>query len=84
MLKVTVNCTSCPVTGPLPPVNWLGIGLIPPTIELAAVKLVLSTVVVKLSWPNALSAAAKLLSDGEFVRVTTRPLGGLIESRGNT
>ncbi len=56
----------------------------PLTTELAAVKLGLSTVVVKLSWPSAWSAAATLLSEGEFARVSTRPSGGFVESTGNT
>ena len=86
MLKVMLNRTSRPVTGPSPPVNWVGSGLMPLTTELAAVngKPLLSNVVVKLSWPSLLSDAAKLLSDGEFVRVSTRPSGGKVESMGNT
>ena len=44
----------------------------------------LSTFVVKVSWPSAPSDAAKLLSDGEFVRVSTRPSDGNAESIGNT
>ena len=52
--------------------------------KINAVKLVWRTVVVKLSWPSAPSAAATLLSDGELARVSTRLSGGEVESRGNT
>ena len=38
----------------------------------------------KLSWPALASRAAKLLSEGEFIRVMTRPSGGFAESIGKT
>ena len=48
MAKVTSNSTSSPVTGPLPPVVWPGLGLMVPGpgfTELAAVKLGFKTAV---------------------------------------
>ncbi len=44
----------------------------------------LSTVVVNDSCPSVDSREAKATSDGEKVRVGTRPEGGFVESRGKT
>ncbi len=51
-------------------------------IELATLKLVVNTVVVKLSPPDVLFRASKEKSDGEFVRVGTFPDGGFVEFKG--
>ena len=56
----------------------------PDKTELATWKLGLSTFVVKVSVPPKPSAAAKLLSDGEFTRVSTFGVLVVSESTGKT
>ncbi len=79
-----LNSTSCPVTGPSPPVNWFGKRLIPLTTEFAAVKLGLSTRDVKLKVEEPELRMSNAVSEGELVRVGTVPFGGLVESSGKT
>ena len=92
-MKVTLIWTSCPVTGPLPPVVWPGIGWIPPGLTLLfAVKDALSTIGMKVKPPPRLSRVSNATSEGEFTRVGTCGVenngGPLVrptfESAGNT
>ena len=52
--------------------------------ELATVKELLRTVVVKLRFEATVPRESNALSEGELVRVGTLPDGGLVESLGNT
>ena len=70
MAKVTSNSNSSPVTEPLPPVVWSGLGWMPPgCTELLAVKRPRS-VVVK-ARPLAELRLSRATSDGELSRVGT-------------
>ena len=83
-VKSTLNWTSCPVIGLSPPVVWPGLGLMPPGwTELSAVKLLLKTLVVKVSSPAVLSRLSNATSDGELARVGTLSVekGGLSAAR---
>ena len=70
-MKVTVNCTSCPVTDPSPPVVWFGLGLMPFKTELLAVKLALRIVVMNVKVLAAESRESNATSEGELTRVGT-------------
>src|SRR6266446_7063076 len=71
-VKFTLNSTSSPVAGPLPPVVWPGIGWMPPgSTLLRVVKDPANTIVEKLNAPPELSRESNATSDGEFTRVGT-------------
>jgi hypothetical protein len=68
---LTSNKTSCPVTAPSPPVNWLGWGWIPRSTELAAVKVASRTLAVNARFAAAESRSSNSTSEGELTRVGT-------------
>src|SRR6266511_4774038 len=80
-----LNWTSCPVSGPLPPVVWRGLGWIPPGCTLLrAVKVAANTLVLKINEFAPLSRVSKATSEGEFARVGTLGVRAVFESRGKT